>query len=63
MSIKQAMDTNMQEDEAPPLLVDAEGEAPPSELETAMDDISLTKVPITIVTGKPRRTNSSDAKG
>ena len=45
------MDTSMQEDEAPPLLVDIEGQQETDELETAMDEVSMTKVPITIVTG------------
>ncbi|KAI9839278.1 MAG: hypothetical protein M1819_003273 [Sarea resinae] len=43
------------EDEAPPLLVTGDGDAPPSSqpsaLDTQMDDLSLIKVPITIVTG------------
>jgi G3E family GTPase len=48
------MDHNMEDEEAPPLLVIASDNPATSTtagLETALDDMALTKVPITIVTG------------
>jgi len=43
----------MEDDEAPPLLVEVESDAVLSAegIETAVDDMAITKVPITIVTG------------
>jgi hypothetical protein len=42
-----------EEDEAPPMLVAADGSTDPTEtaLNAEMEDVKITKVPITIITG------------
>ena len=41
-------------DDEPPMLVEAgEQAAVPDQLSTDMDDLNMTRVPITIITGKP----------
>ena len=48
------MDNDDDDDDAPPMLVAAEGSSVPLEatLGAETDDIKITKVPITIITGR-----------